>query len=586
MTGEAGLGCSKSPDEPAIAVRSTRSMRLLIVLALVLASAVAAAADEPRTKAVRRSQAEESTTESKKPSGDLYALVVGVSTYRSSKIPKLDFAARDAQEFGEFLKRQKQLFNKIHVDVLTDEKAVKRELEKVLFYDMLKAGKDDSVIIYLSGYGAIDPRRGTDFFFLTHDADPGFLAVTSVLMNRARLLKKLSARQTLVIADISQSADFLDSRTKSMAPAMQTVLEQFRNSSGEVIITSGRPNELSRMMPEGSNSVFGHYLMKGLRGDADLDHDGFVTVTEAYDYVYRQTRTATEGRQNPMLQGHVAGYFPLALLRSAAGPFIEIQTKPVGARIFVRDESQFNFVDKTDEEGRLLLEDVPKNKPMFVMARKKGWKDKILGPVVLSDAQPNVTLAPVVLEPSTAFLVVATNVKEAIVKLGEEIVAKTGDNNVVIIDKIQVGVPHEITISKEGHEEKRLKVTIPVHLEGKVYRSPYILLRKAEAEREQTEPSAEGKKARIEPAPAPPAKEERRPAPRPEPRRAAPKPRRSYTADLATLKRMAENGDPRAQCKVGDIYYFGRGGGEKDLSEAAMWYGMAVDQDYTCAHQK
>src|SRR5208337_1379985 len=40
--------------------------------------------------------------------GDLYALVVGVSRYRDGKVPKLELSDKDAKAFGEFLETQKR----------------------------------------------------------------------------------------------------------------------------------------------------------------------------------------------------------------------------------------------------------------------------------------------------------------------------------------------------------------------------------------------------------------------------------------------------------------------------------------------
>lgn len=73
--------------------------------------------------------------------------------------------------------------------------------------------------------------------------------------------------------------------------------------------------------PELKNGVFTHFLLKGLKGEADTNRDGLVTVPEAYDYVSRRTRDATQGNQNPTFDGRVEGVFPLSIVSKPAPVF-------------------------------------------------------------------------------------------------------------------------------------------------------------------------------------------------------------------------------------------------------------------------
>ena len=100
--------------------------------------------------------------------GDLYALVVGVSRYRDGKVPKLDLSDKDAKAFGEFLETQKEVFKDTRVTYLLNEKATKSEVEKYLYYTLPKAGKSDTIILFFSGHGAYDPLRPEEFLFLAY----------------------------------------------------------------------------------------------------------------------------------------------------------------------------------------------------------------------------------------------------------------------------------------------------------------------------------------------------------------------------------------------------------------------------------
>lgn len=245
--------------------------------------------------------------------GDLYAVVVGVSKYENPKIPPLRFCHKDARDVGRFLEDQTKLFTKIHVTQLINEKATQKEVKKHLYYELRRAGKDDTVIIFLSGHGADDPRAPGEFFFLTYDSDPDNLVGTAVEMNRQSFIDKLDSERVVLIADACHAGGFSNRGTKSVTPPLDRFIRQFRESQGKLFITSSRADESSLEKEELSNGVFTHFLIEGLRGKADQDRDGIVTLKELYDYVYEHTKNATDGVQRPQMEGRIVGAFPLSL---------------------------------------------------------------------------------------------------------------------------------------------------------------------------------------------------------------------------------------------------------------------------------
>jgi ankyrin repeat protein len=273
----------------------------MLVLTLVAHSQVLAAAPGQGSSAPSDLQ-----------SGDLYALVVGVTRYKDPIIPRLDLADRDAKAFGEFLETQKKLFREIRVTFLLNEKATRSEVEKYLYYSLHKAGKNDTLILFFSGHGAYDPLRPKDFLFLTYDAEPDYLGATAVKMSGLEFLKGIQAERVLIVADACYAGGFSQMKPKGPGPSLKQFLKEARNSSGCAIITSGQEGQLSWEVPKLQNSVFTHNLIEGLKGKADKDHDGVVTLNEAYQYAYNQTREETSGHQHPQFEGKVVGAFPLS----------------------------------------------------------------------------------------------------------------------------------------------------------------------------------------------------------------------------------------------------------------------------------
>ncbi len=253
--------------------------------------------------------------------GDLYALVVGVSRYRDGKIPKLELSDKDAKAFGEFLETQKEVFKDTRVTYLLNEKATKSEVEKYLYYTLPKAGKSDTVILFFSGHGAYDPLRPAEFLFLAFDTEPDYLGTTAVKMSGLEFLKGVEAERVLIIADACYAGGFSRQKPKSPAPSFESFLKEIRNSSGTAIITSGNEKQLSWEVPKLKNSVFTHNLLLGLQGKADRDNDGIVSLSEAYEYAYAKTKDETAGHQHPQLEGKVIGAFPLSYVGSPiSGP--------------------------------------------------------------------------------------------------------------------------------------------------------------------------------------------------------------------------------------------------------------------------
>ncbi len=291
-----------------------RALLIAAVLTLVHLLFFTAYAEEFQFKSIRR----------EKPAigkGDLYTLVVGVSNYENGEVPQLKFADADAKAFGEFLKTQEKVFAHTHVRLMLNEQATKKELEKYLNYELLKAGKDDTVILFLSGHGSSDPKKPGEFFFLSYDADPNYLEATSVKMSGLDFIKRLDVPRVLLVADACNSGGYSQVGTKAIKRSFTGFVKEFEGSTGKVIMTSSKPDESSQEKAGLKQGVFTYFMLKGLKGEADLDRDGVVTLRELYDYVYDRTKSETEGAQHPQLEGSaMVGAFPVSVLGKMDNP--------------------------------------------------------------------------------------------------------------------------------------------------------------------------------------------------------------------------------------------------------------------------
>ena len=64
------------------------------------------------------------------------------------------------------------------------------------------------------------------------------------------------------------------------------------------------------------SGVFSHFLIKGLKGEADADHDKIVSIVELFNYVSGKVSRYTAGAQTPVLTGKYDGRLPVGVVRN------------------------------------------------------------------------------------------------------------------------------------------------------------------------------------------------------------------------------------------------------------------------------
>jgi hypothetical protein len=245
-----------------------------------------------------------------------WAVVIGVGQYESPDIPDLEFAADDAQSVYDFLKSDAAgPFD--DVLFLKDDQATGAAMRQALFVFLQKAKWNDLVVIYFAGHGAPDPSRPDNLYLLPTDADLNSLAATGFPMwdVKTALRRQIASYRVLVIADACHSAGTADGDVVGGAKgnAIAGGFAQLFTPSRRLMMTAANTNEFSLEDARwGGHGVFTHYLVDGLKGQGDENKDGIVTFTELFDYVSKNVRASTEGRQNPQRSGF--GDIPLAVV--------------------------------------------------------------------------------------------------------------------------------------------------------------------------------------------------------------------------------------------------------------------------------
>lgn len=199
------------------------------------------------------------------------AFIVGVSTYQKDGLANLQFAAKDATDLAEELRRQG-----FKVVILTGSSATKKAVEQKL-EEFLKAsssmGKEDIVLISFSGHGKQreiivgqgDKAESVETpFFCVYDT---LVSDHSTMININSLLKEVERRSgtsnNLILVDACRNNPTKGSKEVSIDGS--TVKQLPTKIS---MLFSSSPGMRSYESSKVQQGVFTHILLQGLRGEA------------------------------------------------------------------------------------------------------------------------------------------------------------------------------------------------------------------------------------------------------------------------------------------------------------------------------
>jgi hypothetical protein len=288
---------------------------------------------EVRTVTLERTAAARAVPEPPPPARDAWAVVIGVGRYESSGIPYLKYSVADADAMYDVLTTTGG-FRKENVILLTDRTERKPTLRNIKYalgtFLARSARKDDTVVVFFAGHGApeVDPRGierdGLAKYLIPSDADPDDLFSTALPMDDLQtIFGRIEAERVVMFLDACYSGaaggrTFASKKTRA-GTVDDLFLERLTRSKGRAIVTAARPAEVSIELPELGHGIFTYFLTEGLKGAADLNRDGIVSLQELYEYVEQQVSRksrAVGGNQHPLMKGELEGVLPLTKVRA------------------------------------------------------------------------------------------------------------------------------------------------------------------------------------------------------------------------------------------------------------------------------
>lgn len=249
--------------------------------------------------------------ESGDPIGDKWAVVIGIGEFADPNTPRLKYAAKDAQDFYNFLVDPKRgRFAKDHVRLLLNQNATKVNILDALGDQFLPfaAMPDDLVVIYLSTHGSPSGSdiRGVNYV-VAHDTELKRLYATGI--NLPDLLKTIKDRvhtkRILLCLDTCYSGAGASDSGKGLVRSNIDGPE-IAQGIGSLVIASSSPDQRSWESDTLRNSYFTKYLIESLS-----KADGMVSVNQAFETMREQVQSDVlhdKGQlQTPTLSGKFEG---------------------------------------------------------------------------------------------------------------------------------------------------------------------------------------------------------------------------------------------------------------------------------------
>ena len=238
------------------------------------------------------------------------AIIFGVEHYR--EIPSVTYAKRDASIFKEYCTTALGIMDdRNHIYLKTDEEVTKGEFDKVFddFGWLAKRTNEESeVFVFFAGHGAPNVSDKTPYL-IPYDGDVNYPLQTGYSLNRLySQLQGLKAKSITVFLDACFTG-LNREKTPLIAdarPIMISVENPILTSPKLLSFTASSAQQISSAFPEKKHGLFTYFLLKGLRGDADENHDSKITAVELIHYLLRlvpETAGQMDREQTPQLNG-------------------------------------------------------------------------------------------------------------------------------------------------------------------------------------------------------------------------------------------------------------------------------------------
>lgn len=235
----------------------------------------------------------------------VWTVIVGVARY--AHMPVLKYADDDAYQIYAFLKSPEGgAVPDQQIKILIDEDATHHNIINAIQEQFGKADENDLVMLYYSGHGI--PGAFLPIDFNGYDNKLYHDDITSIM-------ESSQAKHKLFLIDACYAGSMTDPKAdlSTSINKYYDILEHERG--GTAYILSSKNREVSLEDSGLRQGIFSHYLIRGLKGEADQNHNKIVTVQELFNFINTHVQSYTNNTQNPTIDGKYNPQMPVAFVR-------------------------------------------------------------------------------------------------------------------------------------------------------------------------------------------------------------------------------------------------------------------------------
>jgi hypothetical protein len=238
-----------------------------------------------------------------------YLVSVGISSYRDQQMTARKYASRDAELLAAYFQALGGV-PAANVRVLQDRKALRPDIEEaVLDWLPPRVTGESVVIVYFSGQARVSPSGDT---YLVPYEGGSSSARLYPLKDLEAALAKLKTRHTLLIFDGAVSRLGGDAQGKLKSPNWDVGGNGVVRLIGSSGLQGGlEPDQLR-------HSLYTYYLIRGLKGEADANRNGEITLGELTSFLNQTVPAAARNQfsqdQRPLVLPPLAPASQIAAL--------------------------------------------------------------------------------------------------------------------------------------------------------------------------------------------------------------------------------------------------------------------------------
>ena len=213
-------------------------------------------------------------------------VAIGISSTLTQQIPSRTHAAHDAETVAKYFQTLGGVPSS-NIALLTDRKATSAQIEKTLREWLpTRSTTDGIVIIYYSGQAMVSPRG--EIMLVPYDGTktPTSLYRLSALES---VLARLHPQQAILIFD-GKTSPIVDQTKTPPTPRWDLDGENTIRLIAVEGLATGIEDDAHR------HGLFTYYLLRGLRGEADTNRDGKVTLGEMSGFVRQKVAWASKSQ--------------------------------------------------------------------------------------------------------------------------------------------------------------------------------------------------------------------------------------------------------------------------------------------------